>query len=208
MRKKENQHKLTASQIEDLRLAAKKMKGASRRGFQAEMCLKYCDGNARYAETLWGWSRHTVELGLSEKRSGITCVGAQSMCSGVKKWEEKQPIAAQALTEIAEFHAQQNPTFSSPIAYTRLTAAEAITQLKNQGFDSSQIPAPSTMAVILNRMGYRLRKVLKAKPQKAVRPRVADRRKGTLTKTKFPKPMPSSRISVSKTKNRIRESNV
>ena len=180
MQKEENQHKLTRSQIEDLRLAARKMKGSARRGFQAQMCLKYCDGNARYAETLWGWNRHSVELGLSEKRSGITCVGAQSMCSGVKKWEEKQPIAAQALKAIAESHAQQNPTFSSPIAYTRLTAAEAINQLKNQGFDQEQIPAPSTMALILNRMGYRLRKVLKAKPQKAVRPRVADMRSGIL----------------------------
>jgi hypothetical protein len=166
LQKEENQQELTTSQIEDLRLAARKMKGALRRGFQAEMCLKYCDGNARYAETLWSWSRHTVELGLSEKRSGIICVGAQSMCSGAKKWEEKQPIAAQALKEIAEAHAQQNPTFSSPIAYTRLTAGEAIAQLRNQGFEEEQIPAPSTMALILNRMGYRLRKVLKAKPQK------------------------------------------
>ena len=171
MQKEENQHKLTTSQIEDLRLAARKMKGASRRAFQAEMCLKYCEGNARYAETLWGWGRHTVELGLSEKRSGIICVGAQSMYSGAKKWSEKQPLAAQALKEIAEAHAQQDPSFKTSIAYTRLTAAEAISQLRSQGFSSEQIPAPSTMAVILNRMGYRLRKVLKAKPQKAVRPR-------------------------------------
>ena len=169
MQKEENQHKLTKSQIEDLRLAAKKMKGAARREFQAEICLKYCDGNARYAEKLLGWGRHTVELGLSEKRSGIICVGAQSMCSGAKKWEEKQPIAAQALKEIAEAHVQQDPSFRTLIAYTRLTASEAISQLRSQGFKEEQIPAPSTMAVILNRMGYRLRKVLKAKPQKKLR---------------------------------------
>jgi hypothetical protein len=52
-----------------------------------------------------------------------------------------------------------------------LVGEEAISQLRSQGIESEQIPAPSTMAVILNRMGYRLRKVLKAKPQKAVRPR-------------------------------------
>lgn len=166
MQKEAQQNKLTTSQIEDLRLAVKKMKGASRRAFQAEMCLKYCDGNARYAEALWGWGRHTVKLGLLEKRSGMMCVGAQSMCSGAKKWEENQPIAAQALKEIAEAHAQQEPSFRTSIAYTRLTASEAISQLRSHGFDDEQIPAPSTMAVILNRMGYRLRKVLKAKPQK------------------------------------------
>ncbi|MGR3280781.1 ISAzo13-like element transposase-related protein, partial [Acaryochloris marina NIES-2412] len=37
---------------------------------------------------------------------------------------------------------------------------------KEQGYPEEQIPAPSTMALILNRMGYRLRPVVKAKPQK------------------------------------------
>ena len=50
MKKEEKSQKLTESQIEDLLLAARKMKGAARRGFQAEMCLKYCDGNVRYGE--------------------------------------------------------------------------------------------------------------------------------------------------------------
>jgi hypothetical protein len=73
---------------------------------------------------------------------------------------------AQALRELAESHAQQDPTFSSSITYTRLTAAEAMKQLKQQGFAAQQLPSASTMAVVLNRMGYRLRKVVKAKPQK------------------------------------------
>lgn len=177
--------------MEDLRLAASRMTGEKRRQFQAEMTLKYCEGSARKAERMMGWGRRNVQLGLEEKRSGIICMGLQSAHSGAKKWEELFPEAAEALREIAEAHAQQDPSFKTLIAYTRLTAAEAITQLRNQGFYEEQIPAPSTMALILNRMGYQLRKVLKAKPQK-----------------KFPKPMPSSRISVSKTKNRIRESNV
>ena len=49
---------------------------------------------------------------------------------------------------------------------TRLTAAEALNQLRAQGFREDQLPAPSTMAEVLNRNGYRLRKVVKAKPQK------------------------------------------
>ncbi len=83
-----------------------------------------------------------------------------------KKWEDIQPLAAQSLREIAEKYCQQNPTFNNPIAYTRLTAAEAIKQLKEMGYDENQLPSPSTMALVLNRMGYRLRKVLKAKPKK------------------------------------------
>jgi hypothetical protein len=47
-----------------------------------------------------------------------------------------------------------------------LTAAEALKQLRAQGFQEDQLPSPSTMAEVLNRNGYRLRKVLKAKPLK------------------------------------------
>jgi hypothetical protein len=157
---------LTASQIEDLRFAAKKMTGASRRAFQAQICQKYFEGNARKTETVLGWGRRTVKLGLEEQRTGIICVGRQSTHSGVKKWEERHPEVAQSLREIAESHPQQNPTFKNPIAYTRLTVSEARKQLKLLGYKESEIPRPSTMAEVLNRMGYRLRKVVKAKPKK------------------------------------------
>ena len=36
---------ITASQIEDIRLAAAKMTGATRRSYQAEMAEKHCNGN-------------------------------------------------------------------------------------------------------------------------------------------------------------------
>ncbi len=160
---------LTPDQVSDLRLASSKMTGAERRAFQAQMCIKYCGGSARKAEKIFGWRRENVQLGLEEERSGIICLGLQSAHSGAKKWEDLFPLAAQSLREIAEAHAQQNPTFNSPIAYTRLTAKEAIQQLRNLGYSESELPAPSTMADILNRMGYRLRKVLKAKPKKNYR---------------------------------------
>ncbi len=158
--------KLTQSQIEDMRIASSKMYGAYRRSFQAQMSLKYCDGSARKAERIWGWGRDNVQLGLEEERTGIICLGTQSFSSGVKKWEEKYPEVSTALQEIAEAHCQQEPSFQTSIAYTRLTASEAIAQLKKRGFSQEEIPAPSTMAIILNRMGYRLRKIVKAKPQK------------------------------------------
>ena len=123
-----------------------------------------------------------VALGLAEKRTGITCVDAHSFYGGAKTWEERQPEAAEFLRQLAQEYAQQDPTFTTSIGYTRLTSAEAIRQLSNHGFSDEQLPAPSTMAEILNRMGYRLRKVLKAKPKK-----------------KSPKPMRSLTISEPKT---------
>jgi hypothetical protein len=157
---------LSPNQVEDLRLAASKMRGADRRSFQAEMTLKYCAGSSRIAERVFGWGRANVEVGIAERRSGLVCIGAQAGNSGAKRWEEKYPEAAVALQQLAEAHAQQDPTFKTTIAYTRLTAQAAIHQLRTQGFGEEQIPAPSTMAVVLNRMGYRLKPVVKAIPQK------------------------------------------
>lgn len=159
---------LSASQIQDLRLAAAKMTGVARRAFQAEMALKYCHGSARFAETLLGWSRDAVEAGLAEQRTGIRCLGAHSAWSGRKRWEEKYPEAASALRELAEAQAQQDPTFRTTLAYTRLTAKAAGEALRARGIAEAQLPSPSTMAEVLTRMGYRLRKVLKAKPQKKI----------------------------------------
>lgn len=173
---------LSASQIDDLKLASSLLSGAERRSFQAAMAVKYCRGYARLAERVFGWGRETVQLGLHERRTGIICLGAQPCCSGTTLWEEKHPEAAQALWALAESHSQQDPTFRTALSYTRLTAAEALRQLRAQGVPEEQLPSPSTMAEVLNRNGYRLRKVLKAKPQK-----------------KFPKRTPSLPISGKKT---------
>jgi hypothetical protein len=159
---------LRPSQIADLRLAASKMTGPTRRAFQAEMALKYCGGNPLLAETIFGWGRRTVEGGLAERRTGLLCLGAQAAFSGRKRWEDTQPEAAEALSRLAEAHAQQDPTFRTTLASTRLTAKAALEALRAQEYSADQLPSPSTMAAVLNRMGFRLRKVVKAKPQKKI----------------------------------------
>ena len=163
---------LSPEQIADLRLAASQMTGATRRAFAAAMAFKYGQGNPLGAETVFGWNRQTVALGLAEKRSGISGIiglGAQSAFSGRPRWEEKHPEAAEALCVLAESHAQQDPTFRSRLAYTRLTSKAALQELRQQGCERTELPAPSTMAKVLNRLGFRLRKVVKAKPQKKVK---------------------------------------
>ena len=159
---------LTPSQIVDLRLAASQMTGSKRRAFEAEMALKYCEGNPLQAESIFGWSRWTVAVGLAERRTGIICLGVQSAFRGRKRWEATHPEAADDLRRLADAHAQQDPTFRTTLAYTRLTAQAALAVLTAQGYREDQLPAPSTMAEVLNRMGFRLRKVVKAKPQKKI----------------------------------------
>jgi hypothetical protein len=145
------------------------MTGVTRRAFQAEMTLKYCHGSARLAETMLGWNRETVAVGLAERRTGILCLGAHTGFSGRKRWEEQYPEAAEVLQRLAEAHAQQDPTFRTTFASTRLTAKAAREALRGHGIAAEPLPSPSTMAEGLNRMGYRLRKVLKAKPQKKMK---------------------------------------
>jgi hypothetical protein len=164
---------LEASHLEDLKWAASKMTGPQRRAFYAQMVLKYCRGVPRRGEKWFGWSRRTIQLALHEKRSGVICLGAQEAFCGNKAWEEKHPEVATALRSLAESHAQQDPSFRGALAYTRLTAKEALNQLRLQGFAEDVLPSPSTMAEVLNRNGYRLRPVLKAKPQKKSRKRTA-----------------------------------
>jgi hypothetical protein len=157
---------LEAGHLEDLKLAAEKMPIVERRSFQAAMALKYCGGSARQAEAVFGWGRHAVELGLHEQRTGVTCLSAQEVCAGNKRWEEKHPAVAEALWALVQAHSQPDPTFRTTLSYTRLTAAEALKQLRVQGVAQEVLPCASTMAEVLNRSGYRLRPVLKAKPQK------------------------------------------
>src|SRR5262249_39173990 len=157
------------SQIADLRLAASNMTGPTRRACEAEMTLKYCDGHPLRAEAVFGWGRQTVALGLAERRTGIMCLGAQAAFSGRKRWEERHPEVREALRQLAEAHAQQAPTFRTSLTYTRLTATAALEALIEQGYREELLPSPSTMAEVLNRLGFRLRKVVKAKPQKKIK---------------------------------------
>lgn len=142
---------LEGSHLEDLKLAATKMRGEERRSFQAEMARKYCGGNPRQAEVVFGWNRHTVEVGLHEQRTGLICRGAHEAFCGNKRWEDRHPEVAEALWVLAESHAQQDPSFRTALAYTRLTAAEALKQLRDRGFADAVLPSPSTMADVLNR---------------------------------------------------------
>lgn len=165
----QNQPSRSPSQIADLRLAASKLTGPKRRAFEAEMTVKYCGGNPLMAEAIFGWGRQTVALGLAERRTGSMCLGAQAAFSGRKRWEERHPQAAQALCQLAEAHAQHDPTFRTSLTSTRLTAQAALKVLNEQGYSEEQLPSPSTMAEVLNRLGFRLRKVVKAKPQKKIK---------------------------------------
>ncbi len=162
-------NELTEQHIATLKDAAAKLTGAKRRAFQARVTLDYLDGSARKAERVFGWWRKTVELGLNELRTGITCLDNTS-ARGNRKTEEKLPALEEDIRALAEPQSQQDPKFQSPFQYTRMTAKAMRRALIDQkGWKSEDLPCEKTIGNILNRLGFRLRRVQKAKPVKKVR---------------------------------------
>jgi hypothetical protein len=160
---------LTEQLVATIRDAASKLTGAKRRAFQAQVALDYLAGSARRAERVFGWGRDTVELGLNELRTGIGCLG--DFCGrGNKKTEEKWPELEQDIRALAEPRSQQDPKFQSPFLYTRMTAAALRKALLEQkGWSDEELPHVNTIGEILNRLGFKLRRVQKAKPLQKVR---------------------------------------
>ena len=157
---------LTESVRATLLSAARKLTGFRRRQFQAEMAIKYCRGNPRRAERVFGWGRDAVNTGLNELRSGIRCVEDYST-RGRPKSEEKSPELVEEILALVEPESQADPKFQTPLAYTRITAKAVHERLlANAARDGRHVPAERTVYDILNRLGYRLRRVQKTKPQK------------------------------------------
>jgi hypothetical protein len=122
------------------------------------------DGNARRAEAVFGWGRQNIAVGLGEKRTGLECRSLHAAFRGRRRWAEQYPEAAAALIELALAQVQQDPTWRTTVSSTRWTAKTAMAGLRQQGSEEAVLPAPSTMAVILHRLGCRLRNVVKSKP--------------------------------------------
>jgi hypothetical protein len=162
---------LTEPVMETIKSACQKLTGNLRRQFQAEVAEQYCDGIPRQAETVFGWGRDAVRLGLHERRTGIRCVDDYSS-RGRHKSEDKFPELTAEIQALVEPHSQADPKFQTPLAYTRITAKAVHEHLLAKASQSSHaVPAERTLYDILNRLGYRLRRVRKTKPQKNSRNR-------------------------------------
>jgi Rhodopirellula transposase DDE domain len=149
-----------------IRSAARHLKGHQRRLFQAEVANTLCGGSPRAAERRFGWGRDSVDLGLHEAHSGLRCV-ENFAAKGAPPSEEKDPQLAADIRAIVEPHTQADPELKSSRRYTNLSAQEVLQALKSQkGYRDDRLPKERTMRDILNRMGYHLKRIQKAKPLK------------------------------------------
>lgn len=159
---------LTAKVIATLREAAKEMTGAKRRRFQARVSQDYLGGDPRLTETVFGWSRHTVAKGLKELATGQTIPDQPR--SGKPKTEDANPRLVQDIIDLVEPDSQTDPKFQGLFKYTRLTAKAVREKLiERKGYTSEELPHENTIGRMLDRLGYKMRRVQKAKPQKKIK---------------------------------------
>jgi hypothetical protein len=151
-----------------IKSAADKLSGVKKRVYIAEVAIEFCDGNTRKAERVFGWGRETINKGMRELQTGIPCEDNYS-ARGNKKTEEKMPRLAEDIKAIVDPKSQADPHLKTPFAYTRVTA-KAVRQalIDQKGYRDDQLPCENTMGDILNRLGYRIRRVQKTKPLKKV----------------------------------------
>lgn len=148
--------------------AAKKLTGFKRRQFMAQTTQKLLGGSARTAERVFGWGRETVKKGLKELETGFRCIDNYQV-RGNKKTEDRLPNLEQDIDDLVAPHSQAEPRFRNSLSYTRFTAkAVRRALIDEKGYTDEQLPTERTISNILNRLGYRLRRVKKTEPVKKI----------------------------------------
>ena len=159
---------LSKEYIATLKDAAKKLTGEKRRAFEGQVTLDYFNSKPYLAEQTLGWDRKTIELGINELRTGIVCV-ENFKARGNKKTEVKNPQLEADIIALAEPQSQTDPKFQTLFKYTRITAkGMRIALVTEKGWTDKDLPCEKTIGAILNRLGYCLRRVQKAKPLKKI----------------------------------------
>lgn len=138
--------------------AATKLTGHRKRDFIAKVAEDYCNGSARQAETVFGWNRRAVQLGLDERRTGILCVD-DYRSRGRHKSEAVLPHLEYDIRSLVEPQTQADPKLKSTLIYSRISARAVLMALiAEKGYTEAELPNRQTMGTILNRLGYRLKK--------------------------------------------------
>jgi hypothetical protein len=103
---------------------------------------------------------------LHERDSGIRCVESFGT-RGQRRSEDANPQLGADIRDLAEPQTQADPELKSERRYTNLSAREARERLQaEKGYAAADLPSERTMRDILNRMGYRLKRIQKGKPLK------------------------------------------
>jgi hypothetical protein len=147
-----------------------------RRKAMGDVTVSLLESKQRVAEDVFGWNRATVELGINEFRSGLSCVNELS-ARQKPKTEEKYPGILSDIQEIIDPQSQAEPRLRTTLLYTNITAQAVFNALREKGWSDDELPTVRTISNILYRHNYRLRTVVKTKVQK--KPKMSTRSSGT-----------------------------
>jgi hypothetical protein len=92
--------------------ASKKLTGYRKRDFMAKVTEDYFDGSARKAETIMGWNRRSIQVGLNERRTGLICVD-NYQARGRHKSEQVLPNLEADIRSLVDTQAQADPKLQS-----------------------------------------------------------------------------------------------
>jgi len=143
--------------------------GLKKRRIMASLAIQFCGRSPRKTERKFGFARDSVATGIGELKSGIRCMSNYSGRGRIKT-EVAYPEIGDDIHDILREHSQIDPTFKSTLCYSKMTAdkvRDILVSVKSHSPDI--IPSRQTVGSILNRTGYRLRKVLKAKPIRKIK---------------------------------------
>ncbi len=122
----------------------------------AKVTEDYFDGSARKAQTVMGWNRQSVQLGLNERRAGIICVD-NYQARGRHKSEQVQPNLEADIRSLVDSQAQADPKMQSTFLYARLSARAVREVLASEvGYAESELLSRQTIGEMLNRLGYHI----------------------------------------------------
>lgn len=144
--------------IETFKSAVQKMHKYEKRQFQAEICRDYLGGSARKAESTFGWCRKAVQLGLHELKTGIICLGNYSE-RGRKKTEEIYTHLEKDIADLIEGSIHADPKLKTTFKYCKISAQSVKKRLEEEKGYKKGILQERTMNNVLNRLGYRLKKL-------------------------------------------------
>lgn len=157
---------LTVELKEFFNATRNQLKGHERRQFMARVVSLMGPGGQIKAEREIGWDRKTIIKGRREIESGITCIDNFSG-RGRKSSLEHFPRLKEDLTSIVNPICQTDPTFRTQNLYSPISANEVHRRLiENMGYNPENMPTVRTISTIMNKLGFKLKKVAKAKVKK------------------------------------------
>ena len=133
---------LTQQMVDTVPDAVSKMTGPERRAFKAKVCWDYLCGDARLTETVFGWSRYTVALGLNELRTGK--IIEDQPRPERPKTEGKNPQLADDICDLVEQNSQTDPNFQNLFKDAKLESKSA---LKHSTAARTSLSSPTTSQV-------------------------------------------------------------